>query len=178
MLRRTLLKRAKLSERMDFHEAIAKLTRHPLFKEWHSSNQDFYLAHAFVMMDEANKDIWQIGFYNKKKERMVTFLLSPGKLEKTQEQEVLKSGAEIKELNTEQVKLDIPEALEKAKGCFKENYKNAMPLKKFFIIQVIEGHPTFNLTYFLQDFKTVNIKIDAGTGEIMKHSIQKLAEFG
>lgn len=159
---------------MDLHEILAKLTRHPLFKEWHEKNKEYFLAHAFVMLDEPNKNTWQIGFYNPEKEKMVTFFVADT-IKKTDEQEVLKSEGAIKPLMPEKVKLTVEEALKKAEECFKE-YKE-LPIKHFFIIQHTEGHNMFNITYFTQSLKTINIKIDSETGEIIKHSKQDLAQF-
>ncbi len=159
---------------MDLHETLAKLTRHPIFREWHDKNKSYFLAHAFVMIDEANKNSMQIGFYNPEKERMVSFFVDDS-VKKTEEQEVLRSEGEIKQLKPEEVKLTIEKALEIAEKCFKE-YKEQV-IKHFFIIQNTEGHTMFNITYFTQTLKTVNIKIDAGNGKIIKHSIQMLAQF-
>lgn len=162
---------------MDLHETLARLTRHPVFQEWRAKNSDYFLAHAFVMLDEPNKDIWQIGFYNPDKERMVTFIVALNSIQKTEEQEVLKSEGGIQPLKPEDVKLSVEEALKIAKQCYDQNYKAEKPIKEFFIIQHAEGHAIFNITYFTQGLKTINIKIDSATGKIFKHSVQSLAEF-
>ncbi len=162
---------------MDLHGTLARLTRHPVFKEWHAKNPNYFLAHAFVMLDEPNKGIWQIGFYNLEKERMVTFIASETEVQRTEEQEVLKGEAAIQPLKTEEVKLSVEEALKISKQCYDENYKKEPSIKQFFIIQHAEGHNLFNITYFTQSLKTINIKIDAGSGKIIKHSAQSLAEF-
>lgn len=162
---------------MDIHKAIAILTRSAIFKEWHEKNKEFFLAHAFLMLDEANKDTWQIGFYHPEKQRMVTFILTGTSVQHTEEQEVMRSEAEIKLLQIENVKITVDDALKEAKNCFTENYKGEMPLKEFFIIQNAEGHTIFNITYFTQSLKTINIKINAADGKILKHDRQSLAEF-
>jgi len=159
---------------MDLHTIIAKLTRHPVFKEWHEKNKEYFLAHAFVMLDEANKNCTQIGFYNPEKERMVSFFVTAA-VQKTDEQEVLRSEGTIQPLKPEEVKLTVEEAIKIAEKCFKEYKEQA--IKHFFIIQNTEGHTMFNITYFTQSLKTVNIKIDASTGKIIKHSVQNLAQF-
>lgn len=159
---------------MDLHETLAKLTRHPVFKEWQEKNKTYFLAHAFVMLDEANKNCMQIGFYNPDKQRMVSFFVTDA-VQKTDEQEVLRSEGEIKQLKPEEVKLTVEEAIKIAEKCFKEYKEQA--IKHFFIIQNTEGHTMFNITYFTQTLKTVNIKIDAGSGKIIKHSAQTLAQF-
>jgi len=163
---------------MDLHETLAKLTRSSVFKDWHAENKEYFLAHAFVMLDEANKGVWQIGFYSKEKERMVTFIVAGDSVNHTEEQEVLRTEGEIAKLDPEEVKHSIEEALKTAKACLQENYRGEMVLKEFFIIQNAEGHPMFNITYFTQSLKTINVKINAKTGEIIKHSKQSLAEFG
>jgi len=162
---------------MDLHATLARLTRHPVFTEWHEKNKAYFLAHAFVMLDEPNKGIWQIGFYNSEKERMVTFIVSPDSVQHTEDQEVLKKEGDIKPLVVEEIKFSIEEALQKAKQCLEENYKAQTVTKQFFIIQNAEGHHLFNITYVTRALQTINIKIDAGTGEIFKHSSASLAEF-
>ena len=162
---------------MDLHETLARLTRHPLFKEWHSKHADYFLAHAFMMLDEPNKGIWQIGFYNSEKERMITFIVSEDKIQHTEEQEVLKSEGGIQPLKPEEVKRAVEETLKTAQKCMEENYKGENTIKQFFIVQNAEGHTMFNITFFTQSLKTINIKIDATTGKILKHNKQSLADF-
>jgi uncharacterized membrane protein YkoI len=162
---------------MDLHETLAKLTRSAVFKDWHKKNPAYFLAHAFVMLDEANKGIWQIGFYNPEKERMVTFIVSDKEVKHTEEQEVLRTEAEILPLKAEDVTHSVEDALKTAKQCLQENYRGEIPIKEFFIIQHAEGHAMFNITFFTQSLKTINIKIDAKTGKIFKHTMQSLAEF-
>jgi uncharacterized membrane protein YkoI len=163
---------------MDLHKTLAKLTRSVIFKDWHKNNSKYFLAHAFVMLDEANKGIWQVGFYNLEKERMITFIVSDKEIQHTEEQEVLRTEAEIFPLKVEEVTHSVEDALKTAKACLQENYRGEMPIKEFFIIQHAEGHAMFNITYFTQSLKTINIKIDAKTGKTIKHSMQSLAEFG
>jgi len=162
---------------MDLHVTLADLTKHVLFKEWHSSNPNYFLAHAFVMLDEENKDTWQIGFYNAEKERMVTFIVSPNNVQKTEDQEILSSGTPIQRLLPEKVMLTVDDALQKAKACYDEHYKAEITVKQFFIIQTGKSCTMFNITYFTRAMKTINIKIDASTGQVFKHSSQTLAEF-
>jgi hypothetical protein len=163
---------------MDLHETLAKLTRHTVFKDWHSKNKKYFLAHAFVMLDEANKNTWQIGFYNSEKERMVTFIITDNTVQHTEDQEVLRTEGSIQPLKPEEVTHTIENALETARNCLKENYRAEKPIKEFFIIQNAEEHTMFNITFVTQSLKTINIKIDAKTGKIIKHSMQALADFG
>ena len=55
--------------------------------------------------------------------------------------------------------------------------KNELIMKSFFIIQELEKLPVFNITYLTHGFKTINIKIHATNGKVVKHTIGAIAEF-
>jgi hypothetical protein len=129
------------------------------------------------MQDEANKNVFQIGYYNASKDKMVTFIVSPETIDITQEQEVVKAKQTIAELDIEKVKISFEEALETAKKCREEHYKNELVMKSFFIIQEIDNISMFNITYLTHGFKTINIKINASDGKVVKHTIGVIAEF-
>jgi len=162
---------------MDFHEVLAKLTNHTIFKDWNKGHKESFLAHGFMMLDEENKDIWQIGFYNPESSKMTTFIVGKT-IEHTAEQEVLESGAPIEKLPVEEVKVLPEKALALAKDLLKKEFAKEIPIKEFFIIQHIDKQTMFNITYFTQSFKTVNIKIDARSGEVVSKNIQALMDFG
>lgn len=163
---------------MDFHKALHTLTNNLSFKHWHKEHNNAFLAHGFLMLDEANKDTWQIGFYDEQKQRMTTFLVNGNKVEHTDEQEILQGPAPIQKLDPSEIKIEAEKAMEIANKLVKEEYGKEMLLKHFFIIQHAEGSTIYNVTYFTQTFKTINVKIDAEDGKILKHNIQVLAEFG
>ncbi|MBW2973106.1 hypothetical protein KY346_01800 [Candidatus Woesearchaeota archaeon] len=161
---------------MEFKKLIDEIEATPEFKEWKKDHPDFYLAHVFVMPSEDN--VWQIGYYDKKSNKVDTIIKQGNKIEIMPAQDILKASQEIMPLKPEEVKLTVSEALEKAKACIKENYPKEILLKHFLIIQHLEGATVFNITYVTQSFKTVNIKIDSADGKIIKHSMEKLADFG
>jgi len=162
---------------MDFHASLAKLTSHAIFREWHKKHQENFLAHGFMMLDDANKDVWQIGFYNPNNSKITTFIVGKT-IEHTAEQEVLESGAAIQKLPVEEVKVEPQKALATAKEILEKDFAREIPIKEFFIIQHIDKRTVFNITYFTQSFKTVNIKLDAGSGELISKNIQALMDFG
>ncbi len=162
---------------MDFHHALSNLTNNLSFKEWHKNNPDSFLAHGFMMLDDANKDVWQIGFYKPERSKITTFIVNKT-IEHTSEQEVLESGNPIQKLSVEDVKIPHEGALKTAKDIMQKEFKKEVSIKEFFIIQKLEDRTVFNITFFTQSFKTVNVKIDAKTGEIVSKSLQSLMEFG
>jgi hypothetical protein len=164
---------------MELKEILASVEKSSEFKTWRDSHEKAYLAHAFVMLDEANKDIWQVGYYDADKSLMSTFVVSSGKIEIIPDQEVLKSEHKIEALEPEKVKLSVKEALDIAEKYRKEHYSKELVAKSFFIIQVVENHgQVFNVTFFTAAFKTVNIKISTENGKVLHHSCETLAAFG
>ncbi len=156
---------------------LEKLRKSKEYKEWKKNHTDFYLAHAFVMMDEPNKGEMQIGYYNDKTDRMATFIISPDKISVVPDQEVMKAEQHIGELDSEKIKLTIEEALKISEKFLAENYKKEPIMKSFFIIQELEGMPMFNVTYLTSGFKAINIKISSIDGKIIKHSAGVIAQF-
>jgi len=163
---------------MEFQEVLEEIKRTEEYKSWKKDHDKYFLAHAFVMLDEPNKDIWQIGFYNAENEKMATLIYDKGNVSVVPDQEILKSKGEIKELVLDEIKLKVEEAMAKAKEVMEEHYKGKQVMKTFFIIQHIEGHSVFNITHVSQSFETINIKVSTIDGKIVKHSAQKLADFG
>jgi hypothetical protein len=164
---------------MELKEVLASVEKSSEFKTWRDSHKKAYLAHAFVMLDEANKDIWQIGYFDSENNLMSTFVVSSGKIEIIPDQEVLKSEHKIEELEPEKVKLSVKEALDVAEKYRKEHYSKEIVAKTFFIIQVVDNHgQVFNVTFFTAAFKTINIKLSTIDGKVLHHSCETLAAFG
>ena len=162
---------------MEFENIIHKLESRKEFKEWKDKHKHYYLAHAFVMFDEPNKDIWQIGYYDKESNKVATVILEGEKIAFVPEQEILQATQQITELKPADVKLTVDKALETAKACIKERYPREFLLKSFFIIQHLPEGTVFNITFLTQSFGTVNIKISTIDGKIYKHSMERLANF-
>ena len=160
---------------MEFKEIITEIESMDAFKEWKKTHEKFYLAHAFVTPSE---NVWQIGYYDPESNKVDTITKLGDDIKIEPAQEILKASQEILELNPEDVKISVKEALEKASECIKENYSQELLLKHFLIIQHLEGETIYNITYVTQSFKTLNIKLSTIDGKIVKHALAKLADFG
>ncbi|MBD3303817.1 hypothetical protein GF343_01610 [Candidatus Woesearchaeota archaeon] len=162
---------------MEFKKLIEEVESTKEFKDWKEKHPDFYLVHAFVMKNQDNQEVWQIGYYDKKTNKMEIIVKQGDKMEFAPAQEILKASQEILPLKPEEVKTEPSKAIEIAMECIKENYPKEPILKNFFIIQHLEGATIYNITYVAQTFKTINVKISAIDGKIIKHSCEKLADF-
>lgn len=162
---------------MEIKEVLLELELNSEFKQWRKSHSDDFLAHAFVMLDEANIDSWQIGFFNSKQNQMTTFIIEKDSLKMIPDQEILKSDIGIFALSADEVKVSIHAALNLATQILRREYSGKKCIKTFFIIQQLRDVPVYNITFFTQDFKTINIKINAANETILHHSMSAVADF-
>ncbi len=164
---------------MKLKDVMEKIESHSEYKEWRKEHKDCYLAHAFMMMDKANENMWQIGFYNSKNDKVTTFVLEGDDLKISPELNVFKKpGAKVEKLDVGKVKIGSVEAIETAEGVMAKEYPKAVPSKMFFIIQELPEHgAVYNITFVTHDFKTVNVKISSDDGKVIHHALENLLEF-
>jgi len=155
---------------MHFKPIYQKLLETEEYKRWRKEHPSFTLAHVFYLNDEANKDIWHIGFFDAGSDTITTFVIKEESIRIVPTEDVFKEEkVAIKEIDVEKVRLEFDEALEKAKEFQKKEYRNEHILKEIFILQHIERGQVYNITFLLSSFKTLNIKVDAASGEIVSH---------
>lgn len=163
---------------MELKDVLARLEQSTEYQVWRKTHANAFLAHAFVMLDEPNKGVWQIGLFDEQKNLMSTFVAGQD-IKLIADQEVLKADQRILPLNPDDVKLPVAEALAQAQKSRLEHYPQEQPVKTFFIIQNTAAHgPVFNITMFTAGFKTINLKISTRTGAVVHRSMQALAAFG
>lgn len=163
---------------MKLPDIIEKLEENSEFKKWREENQDAYLAHAFMMMDTANENIWQIGYYHPKSDTVTTFILEGDDIKISPETNIFKKpGAKVEPLDISKVKIGTIQAVETGEGIMEKEYPKAVPMKMFFIIQNIEEQgPVFNMTFITHDFKAINIRISSETGDVLSHKIESIID--
>lgn len=163
---------------MDYQKLVEKLEALKEFKEYKKNSPAFYLVHIFSMEDASNKGLYQLGYLNPKNDRITSFTVGQGKVEINPESEVLKEPeATIFPLDMQKVKLTEEEMLKIVTEFKNKEYASIHGLKKFYILQHLDIGQLFNFTLLTLDFKTLNIKVDAATGEILRHSMQALMDF-
>jgi len=159
-------------------EAVKKLENSPEFKKYKKENQGAFLTHVFYMLDEANKNAVQVGYYNKDKDRITTFIVEGKSIIKNPEAEVFKEQETVMNpLDLSKVKIGVDDAVEIAENLQKEKYKENIPFKKIAILQHLPVGQVWNITFVTQTFKTLNIKVDAKTGEIASEKLLSIVDF-
>jgi len=160
---------------MEFSAVLNELEASNEYKSWKQEHPKSYLAHAFMLMDDANKDTWQLGYYNSDN-TITTFMVSPKIIEVIPDQEILRSENEILELSRE-ISASYEQALKSAAEFRTLHHPREVPLKTFFILQQVPSGPVYNITFFFQSMKTLNVKVSASDGKIVSNSFQALMEF-
>lgn len=157
--------------------AINETQGNDIFKDWHKKNPECYLAHVLTM--DAEREPFQIGYYNPKTSRMVTFVPTPSGLEVMEEAEVFKKEeAKVRQLNIDDIKFDIDHALETADSLQKEHYPSHAALKRIVILQHLKEGPVYNITYVTMAFSVLNIRVRADDGKVESHKLTNIIDTG
>ncbi len=162
---------------MDFKTALKKLKQSSEFKKWFSKNKKSYLTYVFTMIENSEKSEWQIGYYDKKLDKVTVFTINEN-IKINPEQDVFKKpGASVKKINLKDVKFGLDDVLKKANDIKEKKYPKEIVTKTIAILQNIELGQLWNITLIASSFNTINIKIDAKTGKTIKHELVSLFQF-
>ncbi|MBU3941925.1 MAG: hypothetical protein KKF74_03355 [Nanoarchaeota archaeon] len=162
---------------MGFKTALKKLKESSKFKKWISKNKEAYLAYAFIMIENSEKSEWQIGYYDKKLDKVAVFTIN-NNIEINPEQDVFKKpGTSVKKVNLKNVKFDLDYVLKKAQTIKEKKYPKELVTKTIAILQNIDLGQLWNITLITSSLNTINIKIDAKTGKTIKHELVSLFQF-
>jgi hypothetical protein len=160
---------------MLFKEAVSKLEESKEFKDWKKECDDSYLAHGFISFGDNSH--WQIGYYNKKTDKITSFIMGP-EIVVNAEENIFKEGHdEVKALELDKIKINIDQALKAAEELQQKEYTNDSVMKKIMIIQNIEQGQVWNVTFVTSTFKTLNIRVNAETGKIVEHKSNSIMDF-
>ena len=163
---------------MDLQTALKKLKQSKEFKDWNKKKKDTFLSYILMMIDNNKKTPWQIGYYNKSNDKIITFIVED-EIKMEQEEEIFKiPGMEVKPLDIEKAKIPYDEILKISQEFQKEKYPQELSRKTIAILQNLEQYGNiWNITYVTISFKTLNMKINAENGEIIHHNLQSLMDF-
>jgi len=163
---------------MDIKPALKKLEESSDFKKWKKSNKDTYFSYAFKIPQEI-PDEWQLGFYNKKKDKITTFFIKGGAISMRPDEDVFKKEEmKVNEIQLDRVKLTFDNAITKANEFQEKNFPKDRSIKTIAILQNISDLGNiWNITYVTEAFNTLNMKIDASNGKVLEHNLMSILSF-
>ncbi|MFH0977916.1 MAG: hypothetical protein V1837_01305 [Candidatus Woesearchaeota archaeon] len=141
------------------------------FKGWKAKHKQWFLSHIFTL-DEGES---QIGFADLKGEKITTFLVKGGKTTIEQTDEIFKEPEKkLLELDLDKVKISQKKALENASELQQKEHSKHSVIKKIIILQNLEIGQVYNITFVTNTFHTLNIKVDAQSGEIVEEKLSSI----
>lgn len=162
---------------MEVKDAVKILEKSEIFKKFKKDYPEAYLANLFSMIEQNNpKPEWQIGYYDVKKERIITFVIG-NEITQNPESEVFRDGGHVTPIELSKIKISLDEAIENAITHQKQKYPIDNPLKKIILIQNLNGHYVYNITFITQTFKTLNIKISSQDGRVIDSKNYSIFDF-
>ena len=164
---------------MDIKHALKKLEDTPEFKKWHKNNKKTYFSYAFKILQEMQKDEWQVGFHNPKNDKITTFVVINDTIKMRPEEDVFKrEETKINAIEPNKVNTSFDDAVEKAEEFQRKNFPKDKSVKTIAILQNIsELGNIWNITYITESFNTLNMKIDASNGKILEHNLASIFSF-
>jgi hypothetical protein len=161
---------------MNEQQVISKLESSKIFKEFRKEKPDYYLTHIFTMFDNDKQGPWQVGYYNKEKDRIVVFDVTDTILQHDEE-EVFKKGKFVKKLDIANV-IPFEEALAKTEEFRIKTYPGELVSQKIIILQNIHEGIVWNITMISMQLNMLNIKLKASDGQILQHTLDPLLKLG
>ena len=164
---------------MDLKPALKKIEEKLLFREWKQKNKNTYLSYAFKIPQEMDVNEWQLGFYDKKKDKITTFVIIGDDVKIRPEEEVFKKeDMEVNEIRLDKVKMTFDNAISTANEFQQKNFPKDKSIKTIAILQNLPNlGNVWNLTYVTETFNTLNMKIDASSGKVLEHNLSSVLSF-
>ena len=160
--------------------AFERLQQNKVYKDWRTKNPSHTLSHAFLMLHQQYHPNWQFGFYSPETDQVATFIISEDNVQFTPETEVFKDpDKKILPITLSQVKKTFDEAYAIAEQICRQRCSGQTINSTIAVLQNTHEHGiVWNITLVTMAFNTVNVKIDAETGDIKKVSVDSLMGLG
>jgi len=164
---------------MELQSALKKIKESKEFMDWNKKNPDIFFSYAFKIVEEKKEQPWQLGFYHKSTDKVVTFIADNDEIEMQKEEEIFKKpDMQVKPLEIEKIKIPFKKILKITEEFCKKEYPTEIVNKTIAILQNLEEYGNiWNITYITASFKTLNIKVNAENSKIMHHNIESLMSF-
>ncbi|MBU1974915.1 MAG: hypothetical protein KKG59_00770 [Nanoarchaeota archaeon] len=155
---------------MVLREIVKNVESSPEYKKFHKENPDYHLASVFSV---GNVE-WNVGYYSKKSDKMVTFDTNPIKMNPPDD--VFKKEGTVHSLDMTKVKTRIDQVNRICDELTTKKYKTTDVTKKIIILQHHE-QLIYNITLLTSTFNVINIRIDASNGNILHDSMSSALSF-
>lgn len=161
-----------LSDRITMIKVYDELQKNKEFQDWRKEHKDSFLTHI-LNIDQG--DDYQLGYADKKGEQITSFLIKNDSISIEESEEIFKDpDTKLLGLDISKVKMSFDQALAKASAFQQEKYSKHGVKNKIVILQHLSVGQVYNITFVTDTFHTINLKLDASTGEIVEESLTSL----
>ncbi len=164
---------------MELKSILKTLEKNSEYIGWKKINPDSFFSYALKTMDDHSEQPWHLGFYNKKSDKMITFLVSQDGLSIQPEEAVFKEpNAKISQIDESKLEQDLNSIMHAVEAVLKENYRGELITKRIFILQNLPEFGTvWNVTLLSKAMNAINIKIGPENGQVLSHKMDNLMQF-
>jgi hypothetical protein len=154
---------------MNVQSLLEKVESSSVFTAWRNDHSSPYLAHVFIMYDNDTVMDQQVGYFDPDKDKMNSFTITGNDITLIPEADVFKkpNAGEVKPLDTASISVSFDEVKEQCEKLLKEKYHTTAS-KKIFILQHLPEGQVWNCTFLTSGFATMNVRVDASSGEVLK----------
>jgi len=166
-------------EPADVQATFTNITKHKLFQDWKKIHSDSFLSHFFCPLDNAcqAKGPWEIGFYDKGKNKITIFVAADNSPEIKQEDDIFKKEEEIvEELPLKEVAVPFTKAAEILRLKSKPELSHQQLGDGFIVLQQISGKTLWNFTFITKTLQFANSKVNASSGELESQQLINVVE--
>ncbi|MFT7616190.1 MAG: hypothetical protein ACI8Y7_001019 [Candidatus Woesearchaeota archaeon] len=158
-------------------EEFEQLQKDEKFLAWKKEHPDVFLAHCFLMNHKAVSPNWQFGYAQG--ENITVFDVGEGVEKQEQEEAFKRPDSQIMPIDLKDVTVEYEQAFEIAQKTCGEKAPSEPVNTTICILQNIKPFGVvWNMTYVTMAFKTVNIKVDAKSGEVVAADVDSLLKLG
>lgn len=164
---------------METKKILGQLQESKEFRDWQkkASNKKCYLSHIFYMIGK-NKEECQIGYYDRKKNEITSFEVGNDIRISSVERPFKPDEMKVNEVDLKKVKIDFNDAILIVENLQKTKYPSEKPIEVIAVLQNLDGFGTiFNVTHVTQSFKTLNVKVNADNGDILRDELVSIIQF-
>ena len=157
----------------DLKKEFERVNQSSEFKEF----KGYYLSSCFLFYEKLDEAVWQLNFYNPKKDEMAVFKCDKNLEVKGSEKVVKKDKSKIKELNLKKVKIGFEKALKNIEEFMSKEYKEEKPAKTIVILQSQGNKIMWNISFLTTSSNVLNIRLDASTGKVLEDKLESILKF-
>ncbi|MGV8086898.1 MAG: hypothetical protein ACP5N1_04665 [Candidatus Woesearchaeota archaeon] len=160
---------------IDFKKIIGIIEESNEFQDFIKKNSDYYLVHVFTIDDSETSNIWQIGYYSKTTDKIVVFEYNNDMVLIHPEADALKKDEYIQPLDLAKLTVSKEGAVNIYNLALREFYPKELPSKTIILLQNLPEYSfVWNITIVTLTLSVINIKINASTGDVIKHTKENM----